>query len=145
MRNLCTRGSFPEGGYSIEIRANIKWHLCLCLTSRIRKFGNLKDVDCNPQKQSWKDIKEDKFAKILGTMETILTQLKSSFSRWVKFATRLLRMGFLSFKPLLVDRSSDNNRDKCENYTGIWPENAEKERSRYVSFDRLETVDGIWE
>ena len=76
-------------------------------------------------------------------METILTQLKSSFSRWVKFATRLLRMGFLSFKPLLVDRSSDNNRDNCENSIGILPKNAEKERSRYVCFDRLETVDGI--
>ena len=64
-------------------------------------------------------LKKTNFAKILGTMETILTQLKSSFSRWVKFATRLLRMGSLSFKPLLVDRSSDNNRDNCENSIGI--------------------------
>ena len=68
--------------------------------SRSCKFGSwnipVGKFPSNPQQGRLRDVKEDIFAKTLGSGEDMITMVRSSCTRLVKFCTMLLKLGFLS-------------------------------------------------
>jgi hypothetical protein len=102
----------------------------------------VRDSQPFAQQRRDRDVKEDKFAKILGTVDDMSTPLRSSSFKFVNFWAKLLRPGFWSFNEF-PERSKETKLESSKISEVIWPENAEQQRLRFVSLESSLKAVGI--